>query len=162
MSSRKRLPAHPLPQLAPFTCFGLEDLRPAVPVARVAKPTPAAMPALSLKTIRVGACYEFDVRGSASGQGAAYVPAVVLRKVQVRAAAPAAAGASKAGGGDQAAGARRSRSLSDVLERLQQRQGDPQQQAQGQQQPAPREAGASIKLLLWWPGARWLGPCLFA
>ena len=174
------MPCPPL-QLAPFTCFALEDLRPAVPIAAVLEPAPDAVPALSLKTIRVGACYEFDVRGGQGGQaspggqaasqdGGAYVPAVVLRKVQVRAPAPAPAGGDEAGGGGgagagaaQAAGLPRSRSLARVLERLDQRRAATQQQVpqqQQQQQAQEPQAGASIKLLLWRPGAGVLWACV--
>ena len=139
-------------QLRQFTCFNLARLRPALPIGGAAAAAGAgaapSVPALTFSSIRVGGCYEFDlvVAEDSSGQRAAYVPAIVLRKQLVQ-------GEEKKTRPMQP---RCSRSIASFLERLRERQ---QQVAQAAEAPGTSAAGAAalqgklMQLTLYWPGA---------
>ena len=127
-------------QVEPFKC-SLAHLRPAAPISAAQRAPPefgAAVPALAFSSIQVGGCYEFNRLSvsDGSGEGATYVPAIVLRKL------------AKAQEGEEAPVARRvgqrSGGLGPVLERL----------AAAGDGPSASKAAAPTRLILSlaWPG----------
>ncbi|EFN53209.1 hypothetical protein CHLNCDRAFT_137064 [Chlorella variabilis] len=129
-------------QVEPFKC-SLAHLRPAAPISAAQRAPPefgAAVPALAFSSIQVGGCYEFNRLSvsDGSGEGATYVPAIVLRKL------------AKAQEGEEAPVARRvgqrSGGLGPVLERL----------AAAGDVPSTSKAAAPTRLILSlaWPGCQ--------
>lgn len=113
------------PQVEPYTCLSLEDLRPAMRIAAPGAAAPGgAVPALTCAGIAVGQCLELQVPGMRHGS---FVPVIVV-----------ASGAPQRAADDGAEPEARGRSVEAALQRAQQRA----------QQPAP----TSLQVVLGWLG----------